>query len=350
MTDSSTPGTLTGLITEARFKSRWFDLGRRVRPVSASDVEAFESGSAAWPYPYLREAWTGLLLWPEEGGEPAVWFLRQPLDEQGKLRLAARDQFLALLNQKLSGGDGRDAGEQLGRALEESDLVYSPAPERQATFHAKAARLLHRPASNHLAAVLEYFRAPHSASWQELGLQGIADLAARWEEYDALLRGAIDKLATPVLVSLCQSLESESIDHRLAQAVIHRAERELANPAPETAIIAAAVRAISFSPARGMRQDFLQQVLGNDRSCAGEVLAAIGSRCPEDLQEHGLAANWLARLAACGQQQTFNLLLADLMFLPDVRAALLDALRSPDRPESLAQAFGTFLHGPGPTH
>lgn len=350
MTDSSNTGTLNGLITEARFKLRWFDLGRRVRPVARKAAEAFEAGSAPWPYPYLREAWTGLLLWPEEGGEPAVWFLRQPLDEQGKLRLAARDQFLALLGRKLGAGDGRDAGAQLGRALEESELVYSPAPERQATFHAKAARLLRRPPSHHLAPVLEYFRAPDSAPWSQLGLQGIADLAAGWEEHLALLCEGMEKIATPVLVSLCQCLESEAVDHRLAETVVRRASRELDSAAPETAVVAAAVRAVSFSPAAGMRREFLQLLLDDARACTGEVLAAVGSRCPDDLQERALATRWLARLASCGQQQTFNLLLADLMFLPEVRLSLLDVLRSPDRPEQLAEAFGTFLHGPAPTH
>ncbi|MFI2811624.1 MULTISPECIES: DUF3549 family protein [Microbulbifer] len=350
MTDNSNPGTLSDLISQARFKLRWFDLGRRVRSVPRSAADAFEAGDAPWPHPYLREAWVGLLLWPEEGGEPAVWFLRLPLDEQGKLQFAARDNFLALLNRKLVAGDGSDAGEQLGSALSESGLVYSPPPERQATFHAHAARLLRRAPSAHYENVLAYLRAPDSGTWGHLGLQGIADVSARWEEHRQLIDEALPQIAAPVFVSLCQCLESEAIDHRLAAAIIRRADAELQQQQPEAAILAAAVRGISFSPARGLRHEFLQRLLHSDRARAGETLAAMGSRCPEDLQEPALAALWLTALAESQKQETFNLLLADLMFLPATRTALLDALRSPERPEALARAFGVFLHGPQPTH
>ncbi|WP_237054888.1 DUF3549 family protein [Microbulbifer sediminum] len=350
MTDSNVPGTLSDLITQARFKLRWFDLGRRVRSVPGNAAEAFEAGDAPWPHPYLREAWAGLLLWPEEGGEPAVWFLRLPLDEQGKLQLAARDNFLALLNRKLTGGEDRDAGEQLGNVLAESGLVYSPPPERQATFHARAARLLQRPASAHYQSALSYLRAPDSRAWNHLGLQGIADVSARWEEHGQLLGEAMARVAAPVFVSLCQCLESEAIDHRLAAAIARRADAELQRQQPEAAILAAAVRGLSFSRARGLRHEFLERLLRSDKARAGETLAAVGSRCPHDLEDPGLAALWVTALADSQKQETFNLLLADLMFLPATRAALLEALRSPDRSESLARAFGAFLHGPEPTH
>ncbi len=342
--------TLSALITEAQFKLRWFDLGRRLQSVPRATAEAFEEGRAAWPHPYLRQAWSGLLLWPEEGGEPAVWFLRLPLDEQGKLQLPARDALLRLIAQKLSQGDPADSASQLHAALEESGLLFTPAADRQASFHARAALLLGRPPSAHYAAVQTYLQEPESHRWDQLGIQGIADLATRWKGERELLLRQLSRLAPPVFIGLCQCLENEAVDHQLAEKIIGCAEAAMARDPADQAVVAAAVRGISLSPARGLRQAFLKRLLQTSAGGNGEVLAAIGSRCADDLENAEIAAPWLATLAESQDQDAFNLLLTDLLFLPTVRAALLSVLRDPERPEALGRAFGNFLHGPGPTH
>ena len=347
MSDS---GTLSGLIAEAKFKLRWFDLGRRVQAVSRSAAEAFESGQGPWPYPYLRQAWSGLLLTPAEGGEAIVWFLRLPLDEQAKLQLPVRDAFVRLLTQKLDARDTDQPAAQLDTALRESGLMFTPAPERQASFHARIAKLLRRPPSAHLAATLEYMQQPDLVRWDQLGLQGIADLAVRWQEHGALLCRQMTELAPPVLISLYQCLESEAIDHHLSERIIERAVRELDADATDMGLVAAAVRGLSHSPAAGLRREFLKALCRGNSGQNSEVLAAIGSRCIDDLAQPEIAAPWLEALAASQSQDTFNLLLADLMYLPSVRAALLSVLRDPQRPPVVAEAFGKFLHGSQPTH
>lgn len=347
----SESGTLNALIAEARFKLRWFDLGRRLQPVSRTTAEAFEEGRVPWPHPYLQHAWAGLLLWPEEGGEAIVWFLRLPLDEQGKLQLPVRDRLLHLLSQKLDKSAPSESAAQLHAALEESGLQFSPSPERQASFHARAALLMKRPASTHFDAALAYCREPQSLRWDQLGIQGIADLAARWEAERNLLLKRIGELAPPVFISLCQCLENEAIDHQLAEKIIRRARIALSQTPADCAVVAAAVRGISHSPATGLRREFLLELLRDaDAGANAEVIAAIGSRCPQDLERGEIAAPWLAALAGHQKQETFNLLLTDLMYLPPVRSALLAALRDPSRPEALARAFGSFLHGTSPIH
>lgn len=350
----SNAGTLSALIEEADFRLRWFDLGRRVRPVSRADAEAFEAGVAPWPFPYLRHAWTGLLLWPREGGEPVVWFLRLPLDEQGKLQLPVRDGFLRRLNLALkTSGEAQEKqapAEALDAALQASGLLFEPAPERQASFHARSSLLLKRPTSEHFAKTLAYFEAPERVAWDQLALQGIADLAARWEEHRELLERRIPELAGPVFITLCQCLESEAIDHRIAGVIADRGRQVMASEDGNRAEIAAAVRGLSHSVARGLRQDFLQDLLTSKAASDGEILAAIGSRCADDLESSELTALWLKALSSTQSQNTFNLLLSDLMYLPAVRSAILDAVRDPERPESVATAFGKFLHGSGPVH
>ena len=346
------PSTLTALIASADFNLRWFDVGRRIQPIGQNVAQAFEEGSASWPYPYLRQAWCGLLLWPIDkaaDSNPVVWFLRLPLDEQGKLLLPIRDRFLKQLHSALypEGNETKDPGKHLQQALEDSGLVFTPPADRRAIFHAKAGRLLKRPASDHFPAAKAYAKDPASFPWDQLALQGIADLAVRWEEEHGSLKTNLHRFAAPALIPLCQCLESESIDHQLAEPLIKRAEQTLVSSEPDLKLLTAVIRGISHSIATGMRQKFLLKVLESDAGKNGEVLAAIGSRCSDDLQVPELAQLWLENLSASQPQQTFNLLLTDLLFLPQLRNDLLEVLRNPERKESVARAFGEFLQPSG---
>ena len=348
--------SLTELITSADFDLRWFDLGRRVRPVTQKAAQDFEDGATPWPHPYLRHAWCGLLLTPanvdkENAGEPAVWFLRLPLDEQGKLLLPIRDRFLRELQQALNPANpqennGADPAKALQQALENSGMMFSPAADKRAVFHAKAAKLLRRPASDHYPAAKAYAKDPAAFPWEQLALQGLADLAVRWDKEQANLVANLPRFAAPALISLCQCLESEAVDHQLVEPLIARATQTLESNTPDFNLVIAVIRGISHSPAKGMRQQFLSWILAEDPAGAAtqpEVLAAIGSRCSEDLAQPQLAKHWLERLSASQPQETFNLLLTDLLFLPQLRNVLLGVLRDPERQESVAVSFGRFL-------
>ena len=350
------PTSLSELIAAADFNLRWFDMGRRVRLIGKKTAEDFEAGIAPWPYPYLRQAWCGLLLWPkgnnaesgqEDAGAPVVWFLRLPLDEQGKLLLPVRDRFLKQLQQALYSNQAGDLHKNLQRSLDDSGLMFAPPAEKRAVFHAKSARLLGREASDHFPAARAYAKDPASFPWEQLALQGLADLAVRWEEEKAQLVKTLPRFATPALISLCQCLESEAIDHQIAEPLIQRAEQSLASNTPDFTLVTAVVRGLSHSVASGMRQQFLLRLLLGDAGAHGDVLAAVGSRCIDDLQQPELASAWLERLSSSQPQQTFNLLLTDLLFLPPVRNVLLGILRNPERPESVARAFGAFLQPSG---
>ena len=349
--NTANPTTIAELIDSANFNLRWFDLGRRVRSLPAATTAKFEAGATPWPFPYLRQAWCGLLLWPKDDShaEPVVWFLRLPLDEQGKLLLPIRDRFLrqliaALAPQQANASNGHDPAKLLQQALEGSELTYTPPTDRRAVFHAKAAKVLQRPVSEHFAAAQSYAEDPNALPWETLAIQGIADLCARWQDAQGALERNMSAYAAPVFNTLCQCLESETIDHRVTQAICTRARQQFSVEQPDLALLTAAVRGISRSQATGMRRDFLLAVLESAAGSNGEILAAIGSRCCDDLHDPELAHLWLEKLAASQPQKTFNLLLTDLLFLPDVRSILLDMLRNPERPEAVAQAFGSFLN------
>ncbi|MFD1218394.1 DUF3549 family protein [Microbulbifer celer] len=360
------PTTLSGLIAAANFRLRWFDLGRRVREIHTETAEQFEAGETPWPHPYLRHAWCGLLLWPkaDTDGAPVAWFLRLPLDEQGKLLLPVRDRFLRQLDDALKPIAGAtdqqnsDPAARLQRALDDSGLTYTPPDERRAVFHAKAAQRLKHPPSSHWPAAQKFAEQPDHTAWQHLALQGIADLAVRWQEVKPTLVKHTGEYPAPFLISLCQCLEGEPVDGTLTRALIRRADTVLTNidAAPgdreslapaDLALLTAIVRGISHSTEAHLRQDFLLKLLESPAAANGEVLAAIGSRCCDDLLIPELAELWLQNLSESQPQQTFNLLLTDLLFLPQLRNVLLETLRNPERSEAIARAFGEFLQPSG---
>lgn len=74
------------------------------------------------------------------------------------------------------------------------------------------------------------------------------------------------------------------------------------------------------------------------------MLSAISGRSWEDLQQQALAAAFLERLAGNREGQPFfDLCLADLLFIPGMRAPLLKALRNPNRSSALSRAVGGFF-------
>ena len=72
-----------------------------------------------------------------------------------------------------------------------------------------------------------------------------------------------------------------------------------------------------------------------------ELLAVVVSKCQADLAEDGVLS---AFLEACALDQgVFNALVGELMYQQDLRRAILNLLRSPQRSDRLAQAFGELL-------
>jgi hypothetical protein len=332
--------TLTEFLEAVGAELRVIEMGRRVQRVPRDTFLAFERAERPWPWPLLRQAWFGLLLHPPGGGaEPHVWFLRLPLDEIGCLVQAAREEFLERLVETL-GLDGRPPRpEALGR---DNPHLFQPREERMAAFHARVARDLHRPASAHYQPLRRYLGGEGGwDAWQGLGLQGLADLAARLDEEgnERLLAGALPHLPAEPFAALCEALENAVVGTAVAEALLARATRNLERAEPDTGTAVAAVR--GAAGARELRNDLLLRTLASPAAGRPEVLAAIAGRCWEALEDRAVRRAFLEALAInCSGQAFFNECLADLLFVPGVQDSLRTALREPDRSPALAAAIG----------
>ncbi len=342
--------SITDFLTSMAVQYRFFDCGRRIEEVSNTTMVHIENNRQPYPTPYLQHAWIALLFWdPQDTNTQQLWFLKFPLDEQAKLIPAARDAFLKQL--LLSAGNNLQAladGEKMRGILEHNPYTFTPTPERQASMHAKAKQLLGLEPSQYYATTCTYLNGDLK-DWHHLAIQGLADVSVRWPQHQQALSVALPNLPQTPLLSLCQCLENEPITGPLTNAICQRLiqEREHSpnshNSHNSDAVVAALIRAMSASQSSELRQKTLQSLLLEQAPLAIEALAAIATRCCGDLHNPLLCLPFLEQLAL-HPQVTFNRILADLLFLAELRGHILGCFRMIERSPQLAVAIGGLLY------
>ncbi len=333
--------TLTEFLENSGATLRFYDLGRRVTPVTREDFLAFERAEHPWPTPLQQKAWFALVLTPGDNREPLIWFLCFDLDEQGLLVQATRDYLLGRFAEIAS---ERPDPQTLGEALRENPLAFAPREDKMANLHAQVHQALGLPPSQYHTHAYDYLSGQLGwDQWSFVGFQGLADIAARQhQDDDGLLARAIPHLPPEPLIALCQCLEHHVPGPRLEQALHTRLRLALDAPSTSPALFAALLRGLS----RGAREPLrmvIREVLARPQSSDPEVLAAIGGRAWEALGDPDTARAWLERLAdEAVPNGVFGHCVGDLLRLPGMRPPLLSVLRSPDTSEQLKKAFGAL--------
>ena len=334
--------TLSDLLQQLQGQYRVYDMGCRLSKLSAADFKAFEEGRKAYPLPWLRHAWVGILSWSpttssNKASTPTIWFLKLPLDERGQLVQAARDEFLNQLLETIGTNMlDQQASTEWAEQLKHSNLAFTPDEARMAAFHAQASLTLEQAASSFYPAVRHYMSSEKTQlSWQELGLQGFADFAMRLDQQQQW-RQTISQLPAPVQDTIATQLENQKLDHSLAKAFILRGRASA-----EDGEKVACLRAISQSPDSESRQQWLKQIMGKDNTVGVELLATITSKCSEDLLTAELMELFVHQCAA--DQGVFNGLVQELMYQPKLRMQVLEAFRANERSPALIQAIGSLM-------
>lgn len=341
--------TLTDFLTSTNASFRIFDMGRRLSKLDIDTFHAFEKNDIPYPYPLMRQAWLAVLIWnPKQRDQQQIWFLKFPLDEQGKLIFAARDDLLRRLaktvgDQLLEGNTEEDSEDD---PLKDNPFSFTPDHQRMAAFHAQAGKLLKQTPSIFYDEIRQYLEPQHDkAQWQNLGVQGIADYCARLDEQDhaALLGRSLNEMPMEPFIAFCQQLENVELPYQVLESIKKRLAKEL-DAVPLASPISAMVRALAQTNNTTARAEIISQVLNNPCSIDIEILASIGSRCWEVLNDEQTSLRYLQRLAENNAgQASFSLMLQDLLYLPNMRKPVLAALRNPERGEALSIAVGEFF-------
>ncbi|WP_432470635.1 DUF3549 family protein [Amphritea sp. HPY] len=343
--------TLVDFIRQTEAQFRIFDMGRCISKLSPDTFHKVEQGHIPYPAPFLHQAWVGILMWnPKAASESVVWFLKLPLDEQGFLVQAARDDFLNRLLQNLSNSMGKGPLDQPADATEYRDALkdnpfsFTPDQEKMAAFHATATLTTGQPASSFYQPAVSYFSGKTDINdWPGIGFQGIADFVIRHQQNDheTQLANIFSQLPDTPLEATCTFIEHIKPNKELSSVIVQRLRTAVTNQNSSANQVGALVRAISQGFDERQKVDVLNDVLNSPFGTDPEVIAALASRCWSALQHPELLRTFLETLALNkAGQACFNRVMADLMFIPTLRALSLQQFRSPERSEALSKAIG----------
>lgn len=341
--------SLSDLFSAVGCKATFYDVGRYITKITPQQVIQFDKKQQVYPYGFRKQAWLACVLTeqkaPTNDGQ-VVWFLRLPLDESGCLNLGTRDHFIKTIVDKIM-HKGTEQGVQ--EALEDNPYAFQPDPDRLANFHAILARDLKQPASQYFAGVIDYLKSDdlkNEEAWNQLGIQGLADLAARNtnKELDALLVKALQQAPNEVRFPLCHALEH----HLQSDTVIKAVCGQLMSDSVSTADAAHFVRAIARSEFVTDLFIPLFSMLGDISHCDDEqleLIAALVAKCPHWVVNQGqLLRIILEKLAHRDDSQLgFKHIAAELTQQPETRAECWQVLRSEHASQALQNAVANLF-------
>lgn len=339
--------TISQLLQESDIAFRVFDMGRRVSKLTSDPFEKFEQGVIPYPQPYLHHAWLAFLLWhPRNKAQNIVWFLKFPLDEQGFLIQAVRDDFLNRLSKNMQQIAEQPEALPQNDALKDNPFAFTPDQEKMAVFNARARQATDQPVSTYHSAAKAYFIGQSDwNNWPELGLQGIADLITTLDKPTCQkMAKQIPHLPETPLIRLATLLEHTQPDNSLSVALANRLDAALTKPQTPATVVAALIRGLSDATDETRKKKAITAVLNSPYGAQTEVLVTIATRCHTSLHHPDLLHIFLEKLANSNAGQAgFSRILADLMFIPTNRALILQAFRTPQRSSALTQAIAAMF-------
>lgn len=340
--------TLTDFLQQAQCQFRIYDLGRKVTKISNSAFQKIAENKLPYPYPIQQHAYFGLTFWQvnKQLQDHFIWFLKLPVDEQGLLRITAQTSFIKMVVEAMGENLTGEISQDLQERLASNPFIFKPSTEKLAIFNAIMNTNFVRPASTFYPTAQAYFAGKKQWNeWQELGIQGIADLAARlnYDNNQQILINALPHLPQQPLQSLALCLEHQhDINTDLATAIAKQAEMELKANHQDSAILL--LRALSSAPAVGITKALLEQQFNSELIHNENWYVCIAGRCWSFLEDETLLNRFFEALAN-HHGSLFPQLFVDLVAIPSLRENVLKQLRLTARSPALSQAIGLLFSG-----
>lgn len=344
MTDDVSIDNLSKFFELGKYNFRVFDMSRTVKRITNQRFKRIETQQEVHPTPFQQHAWLGMLFWrPEAANEPAIWFLKFPIDELGYLKLEARDAFIQEMLEQVSETIKREKKRESTTAEKyESAYAFKPQQDKMAIFNAVATRELNQAPSKFYAHARDYIQGKLGfEQWSFLGFQGLADVVANLDREDNLrhLTEAVAAMPEQPLIMFSQLLEHVEPDLQLGNALLQRLDNELKGKKPGIALASALTRGLS---ATNLSYEAIKLLMETPLFNDIEILAVIASRCWTILRHEEVLLAFLEALAQ-QEQASFDIILMELLPMPDMRESILEGLRQPGRSIKLSQRIGGFM-------
>lgn len=323
--------TLSQFLTTANTQFQVYDLGRRVVNIDMMAFHQIESLMSPYPYPIQGHAQFAIVFW-QKSQMPYIWFLKLPLDEKGLLSPAPRSQFIKMILEALGKDLTQPLNDEEQQKLANHPFSFKPSQEKLAFFNALVRRHLGQNTSQQYDFAYQYLT-QQTDNWQHVGLQGIADICARYDQLDHadIIMNAFKFAPDQVQIALCQCLENIQITVELSQLLLKK---------------------IKHAHDNSMYSYWLRGLASN-AECTIQAIEYLEQQ--QVLDEHELitiaARNWIAlkhdqtrtiylEALAKQPQHFFNQIFADIVAIPLLRNCILTELRNPNRSQQLSMRIG----------
>jgi hypothetical protein len=339
--------TLSDFLEQSNCQFCVYDLGRKVCKIPNSLFKNIVHNQLPYPYPVQQHAFIALTFWQVGAQkEHFIWFLKMPLDEQGLLSIPAQTNFIKMVVEAMGDDLTADVSSKLQERLASNPFIFKPNTEKLAIFNAIMNAQFIRPASSFYPAALRYFSGSTSWNeWQELGIQGIADLTARLDHDNNQqnLINALPYLPQQPLQSLALCLEhQDKISPDLQQAIVRQIRAELQEDRQENAILL--LRALASSASIEISKELIREQFSSDLIHNIHWYVGIAGRLWTVLEDETLLNRFLESLAN-NQGAFFPQLFTDIVAIPSLREKVLKQIRLPARSPALTEAIGRLFSG-----
>lgn len=335
-TSNSRINSLSEFLLQAHTQHLVFDMGRGLKPITNQLFFEWESQQSPCLYPRQDHAWFCITFWNEKlSSERYIWFIKLPLDENGLMMQAARDQFLEIIVQAL--GKGLEHTQDEKAQLPENPFIFTPNQQQMADCNAHIKKHLGLNAPENKA-IYHYLSAPNVQEWENLKLQDIASFVCNSNQVQqATMATNIDIYPHAVASCLLASFEAIDLSSELLIAIIKLHKRD------ESALKALCLRSMSFK-LTPLCVDYLSQFITLDKQVDMESLVVISGRYWTLLRDTHLLLAYADKVARADKDyRFFRAVFSDLVKIPEIRQNMLSLLRNTDRSEQVAAAIGSLF-------
>ncbi|WP_068545086.1 DUF3549 family protein [Thalassotalea crassostreae] len=339
--------TISELLKLSNSKYRIFDIGRVVQKIAKQDFEKVEQAMQPYPYPIQGHACFAIAFWQEQKSAPYLWFVKLPLDERGLLNQGSRNHYLAIILEALGSDLTQDPTEKQEELLQANPYNFTPSQYKLATLNALIKRDLKQNASEYYEHCQLYMSGKLGLdNWQGVGVQGIADFAARIDDKQnaASLIDNLAMLPEQVFNILCGALENHPLPIDLLTKVIALAKEEIAQQDVDFSRLSNLLRAMSANAENPLLVQFITDILNNEQLNNLNLLVTISGRCYPALIVHKQLMAFLEKLVTCVGQEIFVAVFKDLIAIPKIRPTLMQCIRDPQRSDVLGNAIGQLFN------
>lgn len=327
--------TISEFLLEAGTDYRIIDMGRGFHLLDSQSFLDIESGKQKPARPRQQMIWLGILFWNKSlSKQQYIWFIKLPLDEQGLVVTAQRDQFLNIIVEAL-GTEMLQSEEE--KSIPENPYLFKPSQPQIADFNSYARQLLNMGTGQYYQCAKNYIARPDINHWQEIAMQGISDIAFNLnkDHNEKHIVEHFDDYAFEVQSGLLASMENIELPETLNTFLVKKLRASQAT-AP---LFNPLLRSMAKVQNKNALVQELSDVFRHSLSCPDNLIVIAG-RHWQLMQDYDFLTLFFEESA---RLNLFPELYADLVQIPDLRENVLRRLRDPQRTELMTQGINQLF-------